>query len=55
LSLYDLERELKESLQEAAYEHLPQASCLTDLLGHAIQAVNFTEIATHMKQEANDS
>ncbi len=55
LSLYDLEQELKESLQEAAHERLPQASCLTDMLGYAIQAINFNEIATHLKQESEES
>ena len=51
LSLYDLEKSLEEELQEAASSYLPDASCLTDLLGYAIGSVNFREIAEHLKEE----
>ena len=51
LSIRDLEEALKEELQEAAASHLPDASCLTDILGYAIQSINFKEIAEHMKED----
>jgi hypothetical protein len=51
LSVYDLATALKEELQEAAGERLPEASVLTDLLGYAIASINFYEIAEHMKEE----
>ena len=54
LSAKDLEEALKEELQEGAAGALPAASCLTDLLGYAIQSINYQEIADHLKEEVRE-
>ncbi len=54
LSIRELEDALKDELQEAAADRLEEASCLTDLLGYAIESINYKEIAEHMKEDIED-
>ncbi len=51
---YLLADELKAHYQEEADNLLPDASMFTDLLGAAISAINFDEIAEHIMEEAKD-
>ncbi len=54
LNVRELEQALEDELREAAGELLPDASCLTDILGYAIKSINYQEIADHMKEEVED-
>jgi len=48
---FGLADELKESIEEAAADALPQSGMMSDLLGAAVSRVDWHEIAEHMLDE----
>ena len=51
VDLYDLAAEIKEAVTEDAMYILTEANLISDLLGHAIDSINYYELAEGFKEE----